>query len=67
KNFYAKYYEKEFVVESFFETDVEIGKNHEPLNIDTKEKQYTLRRLRLFPKKLSKVRLFLIFYLLLKN
>jgi hypothetical protein len=40
KNFYAKYYEKEFVVESFFETDVEIGKNHEPLNIDTKEKHF---------------------------
>ncbi|MDR2027632.1 MAG: hypothetical protein LBQ01_08775 [Prevotellaceae bacterium] len=37
---YAKYYEKEFVVESFFETDVERGKTHEPLNMDTKEKHF---------------------------
>jgi hypothetical protein len=40
KNIYAKYYEKEFVVESFFETDMERGKTHEPLNIDTKEKHF---------------------------
>ena len=40
KNIYAKYYEKEFLVESFFETDVESGKTHEPLNINTKEKHF---------------------------
>jgi hypothetical protein len=40
KNIYAKYYEKEFVVESFFETDMERGKTHGPLNIDTKEKHF---------------------------
>ena len=37
---YAKYYEKEFIVEDFFETDVEKGTVHEPLNIDTKEKHF---------------------------
>ena len=37
---YAKYYEKEFVVEGFFETDMEEGKVHKPLNIDTKEKHF---------------------------
>ena len=40
KNIYAKYYEIEFVVEGFFETNVEKGKVHEPLNIDTKDKHF---------------------------
>jgi hypothetical protein len=40
KSIYAKYYEKEFIVEGFFETDTEGGKIHEPLNIDTKEKHF---------------------------
>ena len=37
---YAKYYEKEFVVEGFFETDVEKGTVHEPLNYRYKRKTF---------------------------
>jgi hypothetical protein len=35
KRIYAKYYEKEFIVESFFETNIKEGEIHKPLNIET--------------------------------
>ena len=37
---YAKFYEKSFVVESFFKTDMKEGATHLPLNIDCKEKHF---------------------------
>ena len=37
KRIYAKYCEKEFIVESFFETNI---KTHKPLNIDTPDKHF---------------------------
>jgi hypothetical protein len=37
KENYAGYYEKEFVVESFFKTDKEDGEIHQALNINTQE------------------------------
>jgi hypothetical protein len=38
---YAKYYENEFIVDSFFETNRQNGEKHEPLNIKTKELHFS--------------------------
>ena len=40
KRIYAKYYENEFIVESFFETNIKEGETHKPLNIDTPDKHF---------------------------
>ena len=37
---YAEFYEKPFVVESFFKTNMKSGETHPPLNIDSKEKHF---------------------------
>jgi hypothetical protein len=40
KEIYAKYYEEEFIVESFFITDKKEGEKHEALNINTQDKHF---------------------------
>ena len=40
KKFYAHYYEKEFTVEGFFETDKNEGDIHSPLIIDTQDAHF---------------------------
>jgi hypothetical protein len=40
KKYYAKYYENEFIIDGFFETDEPEGKVHEPLNINNSETHF---------------------------